>query len=50
MARDTRFREFSGSRDAGSPEVQPIYKDGRTVRFTNDPHAASGFADCLSGP
>ena len=23
-------------RDAGSPEVQPVYRDGRTVRFTND--------------
>jgi uncharacterized membrane protein len=30
------FREFSDHRDAGSPEVQPIYQDGRIVRFTND--------------
>jgi uncharacterized membrane protein len=35
------FREFSDHRDAGSPEVQPIYQDGRTVRFTND--AATGI-------
>jgi uncharacterized membrane protein len=34
---NTLFREFSDHRDAGSPEVQPIYQDGRTVRFTNDP-------------
>jgi uncharacterized membrane protein len=34
------FREFSDHRDAGSPEVQPVYKDGRTVRFANDPGAA----------
>lgn len=34
---NTLFREFSDRRDAGSPEVQPVYKDGRTVRFSNDP-------------
>jgi uncharacterized membrane protein len=33
---NTLFREFSDHRDAGSPEVQPIYQDGRTVRFAND--------------
>jgi uncharacterized membrane protein len=33
------FREFSDHRDKGSPEVQPIYQDGRIVRFTNDPAA-----------
>jgi uncharacterized membrane protein len=30
------FREFSDDRDTGSPEIQPIYKDGRTVRFAED--------------
>ena len=30
------FLEFSDHRDAGSPEVQPVYQDGRIVRFTND--------------
>ena len=34
---NTLFREFSDQRDAGSPEVQPVYQDGRIVRFTNDP-------------
>jgi uncharacterized membrane protein len=34
------FREFSDHRDPGSPEVQPIYQDGRTVRFANDPTTA----------
>ena len=34
------FREFSDDRDAGSPEIQPIYKDGRTVRFASDPASA----------
>ena len=33
---NTLFRQFSDHRDAGSREVQPIYQDGRIVRFTND--------------
>jgi uncharacterized membrane protein len=33
---NTLFREFSDNRDPGSPEIQPVYKDGRTVRFTAD--------------
>ncbi len=37
---NTLFRQFSDNRDAGSPEVQPIYQDGRTVRFANDPATA----------
>ncbi len=34
---NTLFRQFSDQRDPGSPEVQPVYQDGRIVRFTNDP-------------
>jgi uncharacterized membrane protein len=34
---NTLFREFSDHRDAASPEMEPVYKDGRTVRFTDDP-------------
>jgi uncharacterized membrane protein len=34
---NTLFREFTDHRDAGSPEVQPIYQDGQIVRFANDP-------------
>ncbi|MFE7598713.1 alpha/beta hydrolase [Streptomyces sp. NPDC057494] len=34
---NTLFRDFSDHRDAGSPEIEPVYKDGRTVRFTDDP-------------
>jgi len=30
-------REFTVDRDAGSPEIQPVYRNGRTVRFANDP-------------
>src|SRR5215831_18971846 len=33
---NTLFREFSDHREADSPEVQPIYQDGRIVRFAND--------------
>ncbi len=34
---NTLFRQFSDHRDAGSPEVQPVYQDGRIVRFANAP-------------
>jgi uncharacterized membrane protein len=33
---NTLYREFTDHRDAGSHEVEPVYKGGRTVRFTND--------------
>jgi uncharacterized membrane protein len=33
---NTLFREFSDQRDPGSPEVQPIYQGGATVRFANN--------------
>jgi len=33
---NTLFREFSDQRDPGSPEIQPVYKSGRTVRFATD--------------
>jgi uncharacterized membrane protein len=33
---NTLYREFTDDRDPGSHEVEPVYKDGRTVRFTND--------------
>ncbi|MEV4191876.1 alpha/beta hydrolase [Streptomyces toxytricini] len=39
---NTLFREFSDQRDPASPEIEPVYKDGRTVRFTGDP--AGGMA------
>jgi len=34
---NTLFRQFSDHRDPGSLEVQPVYQDGRIVRFANDP-------------
>lgn len=37
---NTLFREFSDHRDAGSPEIQPVYKNGRTVRFATDASAS----------
>jgi len=33
------FREFVDDRDSGSSEIEPEYRDGRTVRFTDDPTA-----------
>ena len=33
---NTLFREFSDHRDVDSPQVQPIYHDGRIVRFADD--------------
>jgi uncharacterized membrane protein len=39
---NTLYREFTDDRDPGTPEVEPVYKDGRTVRFTND--VAAGVA------
>jgi uncharacterized membrane protein len=29
------FRDFSDHRDTGSPEIEPVYKNGRTVRFSS---------------
>jgi uncharacterized membrane protein len=37
---NTLFREFTDHRDPGSPEVQPVYQDGRIVRFADDPTKA----------
>jgi uncharacterized membrane protein len=37
---NTLFREYLDYRDPGSPEVQPVYKDGQIVRFSNDPGTA----------
>jgi uncharacterized membrane protein len=35
---NTLFTEFRDGRDAGSPETEPVYRGGRTVRFTNNAH------------
>jgi uncharacterized membrane protein len=32
----TLFRQFTDHRDPGSPEVEPVYQNGRTVRFANN--------------
>jgi uncharacterized membrane protein len=39
---NTLYREFTDHRDPGTLEVGPVYKGGRTVRFTND--VAAGVA------
>ena len=33
---NTLYREFTDQRDAGSREVEPVFRDGRVVRFSND--------------
>jgi uncharacterized membrane protein len=37
---NTLYREFVSDRDEGSREIAPEYRDGRTVRFTDDPGQA----------
>ena len=34
---NTLYREFVDDRDDGTREVAPVYRDGRTVRFTDPP-------------
>ena len=36
---NTLYREFTDHRDAGTHEVEPVYRGGRTVRFTNEVEA-----------
>jgi uncharacterized membrane protein len=33
---NTLYREFTDDRDPGTLEVEPVYRGGRSVRFTND--------------
>src|SRR5215472_12274396 len=33
---NTLWTQFTANRQAGSPEIQPIYQDGQVVRFAND--------------
>ncbi|MHB9755297.1 alpha/beta hydrolase [Streptomyces sp. BYX5S] len=42
---NTLYRQFTDERASGSREIQPVYKDGRTVRFTNDPASDIAPAD-----
>jgi uncharacterized membrane protein len=41
---NTLYRESTDDRDPGSREVEPVYRGGRTVRFTNDVVAGVGPA------
>ncbi len=34
------YREFVDQRDQGSREVEPVYRDGRVIRFSNRPRLA----------
>ncbi len=31
------YTEFRSNRDAGSREIEPVFRDGRTIRFANNP-------------
>ena len=42
---NTLYREFVDGRDAGTPEVTPVYRGGRTVRFSTDPQSGVPPAD-----
>ncbi|MGE0300721.1 alpha/beta hydrolase, partial [Pseudonocardia sp.] len=33
---NTLYREFVDGREPGTPEIAPVYRDGRTVRFSRD--------------
>ena len=37
---NTLWTKFTGNRQAGSPEIQPVYQDGQIVRFANAPATA----------
>lgn len=42
---NTLFRDFVDNRDSGSTEITPVYQNGETVRFSNDPTAGIPPAD-----
>jgi uncharacterized membrane protein len=42
---NTLYREFTDTRDAGTPQIEPVYRGGRTVRFTNDVTAGAAPRD-----
>jgi uncharacterized membrane protein len=39
------YRSFVDDRDPGTREVEPVYRDGRTIRFTNLPRGAIAPVD-----
>jgi uncharacterized membrane protein len=46
---NTHFREFSDDRQDASPAVEPIFRDGRIVRFANRPGDAIAPASAAWG-
>lgn len=42
------WRGFTNNRDAGSPQIQPIFDQGRQVRFSSAPGDASNLHDLAS--
>jgi uncharacterized membrane protein len=39
------YREFVDGRDRGSPEIEPVYRKGRVIRFSNQPRTGIPPAD-----
>ncbi len=44
------WSEFTEDRDAGTPEIEPSYRGGRTVRFANDASRLTSDADGWGTP
>jgi uncharacterized membrane protein len=42
---NTLWREFTDARDAGTPEILPTFREGRTVRFRDEPDGPAPPAD-----
>jgi uncharacterized membrane protein len=42
---NTLWSEFTRNREAGTPEILPVFRDGRTVRFVSDPSGEIPPAD-----
>lgn len=44
------WRQFTTDRDVGSPQIQPVYSNGKTVRFGASVHAATDLAPAWKTP
>lgn len=44
------WRQFTTDRDVGSPQIQPVYNNGKTVRFGASVHAATDLAPAWKTP
>lgn len=44
------WRQFTTDRDVGSPQIQPVYNNGKTIRFGASVHAATDLAPAWKTP